>query len=123
MISLPVQLMEAAGLPPPEQWTSTFTSAELAYCTGLRYAMDHLAARAAAKQAVLAALELPAPDSWHEVEIRRRPHHRPVVVLYGELEAARRAADLPVPTVSLTHAAGHAAAIACLPECGARPCG
>jgi holo-[acyl-carrier protein] synthase len=121
VITLPVHLMAVADLPPPGDWATTFTAAELAYCTGLRHTADHLAARAAAKRAVLAALAAADPGSWHEVEILREPHRAPVVVLHGELDEARRAAGLPVPRVSLTHAAGHAAAIACLP--GARQCG
>lgn len=121
MITLPVRLMAVADLPPAERWASTFTAAELAYCTGLRHAADHLAARAAAKRAVLAALAPSEPGSWHEVEILREPNRAPVVVLHGRLDEARRAAGLPVPRVSLSHAAGHAAAIACLPR--ARSCG
>lgn len=130
MITVPVRLVEVAAAGPV--WAERLTAAERAYCTGLHHAAEHLAARAAAKQAVLAALDLPDPVSWQDVEIRREPHHAPVVVLHGALDAARAAAGLPTPRVSLTHAAGRAAALALLPAVlavpavpvvGARPCG
>lgn len=112
MITLPVQLIEVAALPPhaDAHWASLLTGAERAYCTGLHYAADHRAARVAGKRAVLAALGVHGDVRWHEVEIRRKPGAGPVVVLHGPLGEAS------VPGVSLTHAAGHAAAIAWLPE-------
>jgi phosphopantetheinyl transferase (holo-ACP synthase) len=108
VITLPVQLVEVAAVTDPG-WAHRLTGAERAYCTGLRYAADHVAVRIAAKRAVFAALEVAGEPRWHEVEIRREPGAGPVVVLHGRLRGAL------IPGVSLTHAAGHAAAIAWLP--------
>ena len=57
----------------------------------------------------------PDPAPWQDVEIRREPSGRPRVALTGRLAEWARRRGLPVPQVSLTHAAGYAAALAWLP--------
>ncbi|MEU4602581.1 hypothetical protein AB0F43_06350 [Kribbella sp. NPDC023972] len=89
--------------------------AELAYCSGLARAGEHLAARVAAKYAVAEALQWPGPVPWKEIEILRTPPSAPVVLLAGAIERWRRQANLVVPRVSLSHAAGYAVALAWLP--------
>jgi holo-[acyl-carrier protein] synthase len=82
--------------------------AEIAYCTGLRRADEHLAARVLARHAVAAALGWPGEPPWRDIAIRREASGRPYAVLSGAL------AGCPVPGVSLSHAGGHAAALAWL---------
>jgi holo-[acyl-carrier protein] synthase len=119
VLRLAVRVLAVDELPAPadSSWRRRLTPAELAYCTGLAQAGHHLAARAAGKQAVLAVLDAGDgdPDTvWPELEIRRAPGSAPRVVLHGRLEGWRRGRGLGVPGVSLSHAAGRAAALAWL---------
>ena len=109
------------ALPPPESlsWRDRLDPAELAYCLGLRRAAEHLAARALARRAVAAALDWPEASrpnvtSWRDVTVRREPSGRPVVLLSERLDRWRRRRGLETPGISLSHAAGHAAALAWL---------
>jgi holo-[acyl-carrier protein] synthase len=109
------------ALPPPAdpRWRDWLGPAELAYCAGLRRVGEHLAARAAGRRAVLAALGLPDGQThaslWPDVSIRREPSGRPTVAVSGRLDRWRESRGLAVPEVSLSHAAGHAAALAWIP--------
>lgn len=86
-----------------------FTDSELAYAAGRAHPGQHLAARFCAKEAVAKALGLEA-WSFREVEVVAG-EGPPRVRLSGA--AAQRAAALGVEVaVSLTHSAGHAAAVA-----------
>jgi phosphopantetheinyl transferase (holo-ACP synthase) len=121
----PAAYLEVApvhALPPPAdpRWRDWLEPAELAYCTGLRRAGEHLAARVAGRRAVLAALGLPSGASlWPDVRIRRAPSGRPTVAVSERLDRWRESRGLAVPDVSLSHAAGHAAALAWVPGAGA----
>ena len=126
---LAIRLLGVAELPSVGNpcWAELLSPTELAFCTGLVRVTDHLAARVAGKQAVRAVLNLP-PQGWsgrdparagvlrtHDVEIRRVPGSAPQVVLGGNAERWRQAQGLAPPGVSLSHAAGYAAALAWLP--------
>jgi holo-[acyl-carrier protein] synthase len=89
-----------------------FTSGELAYCRGKRRAADHLAARFAAKEAVLKALgsAMAQGARWTDVEVVSRPSGRPTVVLHGEAAARAGRRELRELDVSLSHTAGLAVA-------------
>jgi phosphopantetheinyl transferase (holo-ACP synthase) len=106
-----------AALPAPDDpaWRGLLGAAELAYCAGLRRAGEHLAARALARRVVAEALGWAGDVPWRDIAIRREPAGRPAVMLTGQLAEWRRHRRLPVPGVSLSHAAGHAAALAWLP--------
>ena len=84
-----------------------FTERELRRCTGRR-AAERLAARYAAKEAVLKALGIGISGRLRltDVEIVREPSGRPTVTLHGPL-----AGRGPVE-VSLTHSEGMAMAVA-----------
>lgn len=97
-------------------WRQLVSPAELAYCAGFARAGEHLAARVAAKHAVAEALQWPGPVPWQGIEILRTPPSAPVVSLAGAIERWRRQANLLVPRVSLSHAAGYAVALAWLPD-------
>ncbi len=96
-------------------WHHFLSPAELAYCAGFARAGEHLAARVAAKHAVAEALHWPGPVPWQGIEILRTPPSAPVVSLAGAIERWCRQANLVVPRVSLSHAAGYAVALAWLP--------
>jgi len=115
--SLPLAIAVVADIPPPTDpiWREWLTPAELAYCGSLQHVLDHLAVRVLAKRVTARALAWPGEIPWQEVEILRRPAGGPAVELGDLLDRWRRERGLPVPGVSLTHAAGHAAALAWLP--------
>jgi holo-[acyl-carrier protein] synthase len=94
-----------------------FTGPELRYCRGKRRATEHLAARFAAKEAVLKALGtgLGQRMRWTDVEIVNEVLGRPVVRLHGEVAAWARRQGLAEVDVSLAHtselAVAHALAV------------
>jgi holo-[acyl-carrier protein] synthase len=94
-----------------------FTGLELRYCRGKRRAAEHLAARFAAKEAVLKALGtgLGQRMRWTDVEIVNEVLGRPLVRLHGEVAAWARRRGLADLDVSLSHtselAVAHALAV------------
>jgi phosphopantetheinyl transferase (holo-ACP synthase) len=112
-----VELARVDEMPPAldPYWADRLTASELAYCAGLLRADEHLCARVAAKRAVARALGWPGIP-WAGIEIRRNRPGPPGAVLTGDVEDWRRLHTLPLPGVSLTHAAGWSAAVAWLPE-------
>jgi holo-[acyl-carrier protein] synthase len=91
-----------------------FTAAERAYCLAGKRRDEHLAARFAAKEAVLKALGTGWKDgiAWTDVEIVRDQSGAPSVRLHGA--AARSAAELGIGawSVSLSHTGAYAVASA-----------
>lgn len=87
-----------------------FTGAELLECRG---DAARLAARFAAKEAVLKSLGLGLSGvSWRDIEVTRQPGERPRVRLSGACAAAAASLGLAGVAVSLTHDRGVAAAVA-----------
>lgn len=82
-----------------------FTDAERAYCQGRPRAMEHFAARFAAKEAAMKALGTGwrGGIGWRDIEVRREPSGRPL--LHLEAGALARAREIEATTfhVSLTH--------------------
>jgi holo-[acyl-carrier protein] synthase len=91
-----------------------FTEGELAYCRAKLSPAPHLAARMAAKEAVLKALGtgLASGMSWRDVEIVRGTSGRPGVVLHGKPRRVADEAGVARWELSLTHRGAYAAAIA-----------
>ena len=89
-----------------------FTEGERAHGADSPRRAEHLAARYAAKEAVLKALGTGWTQgiAWTDVEVWRSPSGQPEIRLHGR--AAEIAASMGVGRwlVSLTHTAGHAAA-------------
>ncbi|MFG2293851.1 holo-ACP synthase [Streptomyces sp. NPDC048603] len=89
-----------------------FTGREIGYCAGKRNRLAHLAARFAAKEAVLKALGtgLGPGLRWTDVEVVNTPLGRPRVQLSGG--AAEHAARIgaAAPEVSLSHSGEYAIA-------------
>jgi holo-[acyl-carrier protein] synthase len=102
-----------------------FTERELAYCAGKRRRNEHLAARFAAKEAVLKALGtgLVRRMRWTDVEVVNDPSGRPEVRLTGEVAALAERRRLAALEISLAHSAGLAVAEAlAVWDRGVAPC-
>lgn len=89
-----------------------FTAHELLYCRDKRDRYEHLAARFAAKEALLKALGtgLGPGMRWTDIEVRNDPLGRPRLQLYGAV-AERAGAICVPPEISLSHTAEHAVAV------------
>jgi len=89
-----------------------FTAAELAACAGKRRRTEHLAARFAAKEAVLKALGtgLGPRMQWTDIQVTNDPDGRPVVALGGAVAARAGHCGFRHVCVSLTHTAEFAIA-------------
>jgi holo-[acyl-carrier protein] synthase len=73
---------------------------------------ERLAARFAAKEAVIKALDLPeAGVGWREIELVRAPHGRPSLTLHGRAAAASAQAGVSEWAVSISHDADRACAV------------
>jgi holo-[acyl-carrier protein] synthase len=93
-----------------------FTARERAYCRRRRRSGEHLAARFAAKEAVLKTLGtgMGPRMRWTDIEIINERGGRPVVRLSGEVRQAAERLGMHQLDVSLTHTAGLAVAHAVL---------
>ena len=82
-----------------------FTEGEIAYCQRRHDPIPHLAARFAAKEAVMKALGtgLRMGVTWREVEVRRERGEAPTMVLTGRTAEIARAKGASRILVSLTH--------------------
>jgi holo-[acyl-carrier protein] synthase len=89
----------------PEFGQRVFTADELAYCRGRRRRHEHMAARFAAKEAVLKAFGtgLAAGMSWTDLEVARDDHGRPLVRLGGAAAAWAEREGLAQLDLSLSH--------------------
>ena len=106
-----------------ERLDAVFTPGELTYCAGKRRRDEHLAARFAAKEAVLKSLGtgLRRRMHWTDVEVIREPSGRPRVRLHGEVAEAAQRRGVESIEISLSHAAGIAVAgavVVCAPADG-----
>ncbi|MFE0134668.1 holo-ACP synthase [Streptomyces sp. NPDC059037] len=111
-----VERVEELMLSQPGLKETVFTARELAYCHRRRRAGEHLAARWAAKEAVLKSLGtgMGPRMEWTDIEILNERGGRPRVRLYGEVDAVAQQLGLHHIEVSLTHNAGLAVAHAVL---------
>jgi len=71
-----------------------FTPAERAYCESKRYKFEHYAARFAAKEAMMKAMEIRSKDRFRfrEIEVSRRPTGKPGIRMSPE---SRRRFGIP----------------------------
>lgn len=91
----------------PRGLAGVLTERELGYCYGRRRPGEHIAARFAAKEAVLKALGtgLAPGMGWTDVEVLNHREGRPYVVLHGAVAEAAAARGLTRVDVSLSHTA------------------
>jgi holo-[acyl-carrier protein] synthase len=96
----------------PAALTEVYTAREREYCARKRRPADHLAARFAAKEAVLKALGtgLVRRMAWTDVEVVNVSSGRPSVELHGGVKEWASAHDVRDLDVSLSHTAGLAVA-------------
>lgn len=89
-----------------------FTPAERAYADASRRRLEHLAARFAAKEAVLKALGTGWGQgvAWTDVEVAHGPGGRPVVVLHAAAADHARQQGIASWALSLSHTSTHAIA-------------
>ena len=89
-----------------------FTRRELDYCRGKRRCYEHMAARFAAKEAVLKAFGTGISQRmlWTEVEVVNERNGRPKVLLAGAVASFAERHGLADLDVSLSHAEGMAIA-------------
>ena len=90
-----------------------FTAAERAYCDGRGVvAAQHYAARFAAKEAALKALQTGwrGGISWHDVEVASHESGAPYLVLRGEVEKLLAESGANKAHLSLSHTTEHAIA-------------
>jgi len=95
-----------------ERQRTLFTQVELDYCRGKRRQYEHLAARFAAKEAVLKAFGTGISQRmrWTDVEVVNERSGRPRIRLAGEVAAFAERRGLQDLDVSLTHTEGLALA-------------
>lgn len=93
-----------------------FTEREAADCraaTGHAARCQQLAARFAAKEAVIKAMGwAEAGVSWRDIEVVRGPDARPRLALHGRAAELAAAAGVQAWALSLSYRAGHACALA-----------
>lgn len=89
-----------------------FTPAERAYADQSKRRVEHLAARFAAKEAVMKALGTGWAEgiAWTDIEVEREASGRPVVVLHGLAEQRARDMGVRVWHLTLSHTATTAVA-------------
>lgn len=90
-----------------------FTQKEIEYSMKRRFYFEHLAARFAAKEAVLKAFgEGISGANLKDVEIINDPSGRPLVTLKGSMEKLRKCRHVGTITVSMSHTRDYAQAMA-----------
>jgi holo-[acyl-carrier protein] synthase len=91
-----------------------FTPEEVEYCLGRAHPARHLAARFAAKEAVVKAVggTWTGPLPWSDIEILRLPGGAPAVRLSGAVRNVARTAGIGVVRVSMSHCDEYATAMA-----------
>lgn len=84
---------------------SVFTPAETAYCQGKHHPAEHLAARWAAKEALVKALAAAGQSGtfWVDIEVQTGPRGEPSLVLSGRLRAIAEQLGVTRIHVSLSH--------------------
>lgn len=104
-------LLQSAGDRFLQRW---FTEDEIAYCTSRARPELHLAARMAAKEAVLKTLRprRDAPLAWRSIEIGRDADGAPSVRLTGAVRALAESRGAGPIHVSLSHCDEYAVAVA-----------
>lgn len=102
---VPVARMDRLIREQPDILTRVFTERELAYCAGRRQRAEHLAARFAAKEAVLKAFGtgLGQNMAWTDVEVVKDLTGRPEARLHGEIAALARRLGVQSLDISLSH--------------------
>ncbi|GAB4047239.1 holo-ACP synthase [Catellatospora paridis] len=113
-------LMDRSGAAFLQRW---FTPGEVAYCVSKAVPSRHVAARLAAKEAVLKALPFAwsGPVPWRMVEIVNGGHGAPGVQLSGAVLAEAEQAGVVEISISMSHCDEYATAVALVTSSARRP--
>ncbi|HEV2829510.1 MAG TPA: holo-ACP synthase [Pyrinomonadaceae bacterium] len=90
-----------------------FTAVEREYCDGRgAVAAQHYAARFAAKEAALKALQTGwrGGISWHDIEITSLESGAPVLTFHGEVKRLMESSEATTAHLSMSHTSEHAIA-------------
>ena len=87
-----------------------FTPEERAYCEEKRYKFEHYAARFAAKEAMMKAMEIRRQNRFRfrEIEVRRRPTGKPEIYLSHESRSLFRVSKAAQIELSMAHERNYA---------------
>ena len=118
IVSIGIDIIEVARirevlLRTPRFRERVFTAAEQAYCDSRgAVAAQHYAARFAAKEAALKALQTGwrGGISWHDVEITSRDSGAPYLILRGPVKELFDSSGATVAHLSISHTSEHAIA-------------
>ena len=93
-----------------------FTNKEIAYSKERTYSYQHLAARFAAKEAVLKAFgnSWKKRAEWTDIEIWNEESGKPIVKLYGDVKKIKDKMKVDDIIISLSHTRAYAVASAIL---------
>lgn len=104
-----------------ERWNGAFlkrifTENEISYSRAKKFAYQHLAARFAAKEAVLKAIGDSSIQriEWHNVEVLNDEFGKPFIRLSGEAKKIKEAKRISEIIISMSHTRKHAVANAIL---------
>ena len=111
-----VQAFETRFAGREDALAEVFTDAELTYCRHQRRPWPHLAARFAAKEALLKALGtgLSGPMRWRDIEVARDPSGAPALIVTGAVADVLHGQRVRVASVSLSHTTTNAIAVVLL---------
>ena len=88
-----------------------FTEKEIGYSKSRRFQGQHLAARFAAKEAVVKSFGgNPGLRNWFEIEILNDASGKPCVMLHGDAEALREKSGVNRVALSISHSRNYAVA-------------
>ena len=92
-----------------------FTAQEIAYCTAKPNAVQHFAARFAAKEALSKALSTgwSGEFRWKDVEVMNEPSGNPILALHGTMKEMLSHCSV---FVSLSHSDNHVVAMVVIEE-------
>ncbi len=92
--------------------TKIFTEREIAYSTAKRFAPQHLAARFAAKEAVVKAFGEPSkhPIRWSEIEVLNNKEGKPVIEFHRDALKLKKKKKVGEVLVSMSHSENYAIA-------------
>src|SRR5687767_2620069 len=118
IVSIGIDIIEVARIREVLQRTPrfrerVFTAAEQAYCDGRgAVAEQHYAARYAAKEAALKALQTGwrGGISWQDVEVSSLESGAPVITFHGEARKLFEASGATAAHLSISHTSEHAIA-------------
>ena len=90
-----------------------FTAGEIEYSKSMKYPVRHLAARFAAKEAILKAFGtgIGKAMGWRNIDVRKKPSGEPFLLLTGGAEELAKQRGVKNALITLSHTDHHAMAV------------